>query len=1558
MNRRRNLIATLIVTLLVCGVLLSAMVGNTRTSANAQERARTILLDSAKEQVATMATAIEGQFRLLETAATSFGDYGFEEASLIERLDAITAKSGFSAICFTRPDGMMLLRDEEIDIADRAYFRSAMGGRRGLEAIERKGTREPAIAFAVPYYADGRLAGALCGLFNAADLSDVLTSQAYGGEGYSMIVDVSGDVIINNSEHESGEGSLSSFRTGGVFDQQSDYASFIAAMVRKESGTISYRFEGRSRIAAFVPFTGMGIPENDWYVLSAVSTAAFKGEERTERSNSIIQTSIVLAFCLLAVLLVLQLIQERNTELAHEAEELRLRDECFRVAATQSGRNVFTYDIAKRYIDVETADFTRLPLDKHMENAVEDILRRGAIADAYEEDFRAFFRRIDEGEPILSMDVPVMECDGRSCWYRFNATTLFSAKGEPRAAVVSCFDCTQQRERELAYAKWQLELASMPKEKTALFEWNLTKDLSDGEEGELISMFKNLPLTSFDARTATYASTMVYEEDRPAYEAMLKRERLIGAYYNNITHDGMDFREIKPDGGYRWMHLSIQLIPYPDSDDIKAYISIRDIDQSKREELSTLAQAESDPFTGALRQEIFSARAAALLRTHAEQVHALMVMELKGLQTINSVFGYDFGNEVLRDFAKSINLTLRTADLFGRIGNDRFALLTPNIPFEAAIAERAAAFCSSFDRNIEGFVSVSLNIGVAVYTRDGASVEELEENAGYALGFLAPESAARYIFYSADMRKSQSAPSPQPKLEKLFVACSATPENLSMIRALRTDYQVLHAHDLREAETLQARYGGEITAELLDIDDAFGEKLLHIYLSRNVQWHRSLIALTSQNRQGFPDVEENGAVSILSKPVEPARLRMLIRMRTAMAKSIDAYIQKGYGQLQSVQEQRNREILNATGTVVFLYDPQTHAYTTDALAAKYLAGSFDGRPLDVILRQDCGVSDAALKTASAFLNAIAAGEKQKAEMTAQCKTPAGDTHWFNVHFIRLDNEDARSSKVLITLNDEDESIKAQRQLQLTTDQLRSTTEHLQTVMSNVSCGISAAVLEENGDFHYLFVNDQYYTMFGYTKAQFEAEIHNPIELILPEDRAQLMQSATGALQGRGDLSCEYRSRKRDGSVIWVSCAASTARFPEVDAPVQLAVLTDITSERNLRQIKIENMELSNAVEKAQIASRTKGDFLANVSHDIRTPMNAILGFSQPELVENATEAQKTEYLQKINATGHYLLSLINDVLDISKIESGKFVLQERPEDGRALLSGIENVIRPLATQKGVQFHIVEENVTVTRAKSDRMRMQQVFINLLNNAIKFTPPGGSVTLTVKELKVENGRVYNRFTVQDTGIGMKPAFLARMYDPFEQETDDKQGTGLGLTIVKNIVEKAGGTIQVESVPMKGTTFTVFLSFALCDGQSDAPQIKGREEVDVRGLRMLLCEDHPMNVEIARRLLEKAGVSVESAENGQIGVEKFRASAPGYYDAILMDVRMPVLNGLEATRQIRALPREDGANIPIIAMTANAFDDDAQACLAAGMNAHLSKPIVPAKLFATIAAYCRGG
>lgn len=370
------------------------------------------------------------------------------------------------------------------------------------------------------------------------------------------------------------------------------------------------------------------------------------------------------------------------------------------------------------------------------------------------------------------------------------------------------------------------------------------------------------------------------------------------------------------------------------------------------------------------------------------------------------------------------------------------------------------------------------------------------------------------------------------------------------------------------------------------------------------------------------------------------------------------------------------------------------------------------------------------------------------------------------------------------------------------------------------------------------------------------------------------------------------------------------------------------------------------------------EFFSRMSHDMRTPMNAIISFSSPELLEGATEAVKDDYLEKIHASGAYLLALINEVLDMTKIESNKTELRIVSVQACRLFDTTIPIIEKLAQKKSIQFSSRIEIEPDAYVKADVLHLNQIVMNLLSNAVKFTPENGTVGLSAQlESDAFNGEcMLCRIVVSDNGIGMSEAFLQKLYTPFEQENSRREGTGLGLSIAQKLVDLMDGKIACTSKKNVGTTFTVTVPLLKSDSANSAKSnavLAGDERglAALKGKHVLLCEDNEINAMIVRRLLEKWGVTMEHAENGKIGAQVFASSPERSFDAILMDVRMPVMDGLEAARTIRKLSRSDAASVPIIAMTANAFEEDEQASFAAGMNAHLAKPIAPDLMYQTL-------
>ncbi len=437
------------------------------------------------------------------------------------------------------------------------------------------------------------------------------------------------------------------------------------------------------------------------------------------------------------------------------------------------------------------------------------------------------------------------------------------------------------------------------------------------------------------------------------------------------------------------------------------------------------------------------------------------------------------------------------------------------------------------------------------------------------------------------------------------------------------------------------------------------------------------------------------------------------------------------------------------------------------------------------------------------------------------------------------------------------------------------------------------------------------------------------------------------------FKCEYIDQSK--TAILVTCSGMTEAF---------------YAERRQKRL------LQDALEQTKRANNSKTAFLSRMSHEIRNPLNGIMGMAalaEDELKErhNVEEAEKC--LEQIHASARFLRDLINEILDMSRIESGKISIKHETIRLSQFVSSINTICHPQAVSKGLDYISIVNDSIDTQFIGDSMKLQQVLINLIGNAVKFTEPGGAIRFMAESK--ENGRDKVRlvFTVEDTGIGISPKFLPRIFKPFEQENTNRtsqfEGTGLGLAISHNLIELMGGTITVESAEGAGTTFTVSVSLPSCPDSSSHQEKKSEVRknlpsgkkisdmsFDFSGIKILLCEDHALNIEVAKRLLQLKRADVEVAENGKIAVEKVLSKGENYFDLILMDIRMPVMDGLEATEKIRGLPLEYTKKVPVVAMSANAFDIDIEESRNKGMNDHLAKPFEPETLFKTIARFCR--
>ena len=474
---------------------------------------------------------------------------------------------------------------------------------------------------------------------------------------------------------------------------------------------------------------------------------------------------------------------------------------------------------------------------------------------------------------------------------------------------------------------------------------------------------------------------------------------------------------------------------------------------------------------------------------------------------------------------------------------------------------------------------------------------------------------------------------------------------------------------------------------------------------------------------------------------------------------------------------------------------------------------------------------------------------------------------------------------------------------------------------------------------------------GYTPEEFAAM--GPMDPVHPDDRERMSAVVANMLASGIGASIEYRRLRKDGTPTWTETSYTIVTDPQSGAPVEL-----ITVSRDIDARKAMERQLVEARTRAEAAAAAKADFLANMSHELRTPLNAIIGFSRVLGDSAELAARDARHAQLIREASDALLLVVNDVLDFSKLESGAFDIDAQPFDPMVMAHSTAMLVGEQASERGLRLEVRGTGANLF-LEGDGPRLRQVLLNLLSNALKFTS-AGAIGLSVDQAPAPGGRRRLRVAVSDTGIGIAPDQLEAIFERFNQADVSVSrrfgGTGLGLAICKRIVELMGGRIAVESRPGKGSTFWFEVDLPVATATDlAAPAGQAPAAALERPVRLLLVEDVAVNRELARVMLGPFPIEIETAENGEEALAAVTRSA---YDLVLMDVQMPVMDGLTAARRIRALPNDAARQLPIIAMTANVLPDQVARCLEAGMNGHIGKPISPAELIETIARWAGAG
>jgi len=566
-----------------------------------------------------------------------------------------------------------------------------------------------------------------------------------------------------------------------------------------------------------------------------------------------------------------------------------------------------------------------------------------------------------------------------------------------------------------------------------------------------------------------------------------------------------------------------------------------------------------------------------------------------------------------------------------------------------------------------------------------------------------------------------------------------------------------------------------------------------------------------------------------------------------------------------------------------------------------------------------------------------AGGSDRLEVTYRRLTDSGKALWVTTYFHILQNPFTGDIEAIAYSVDADHAHKE---------------EEILAVITREEYDCIGLIDTAGDETTYYYVSESYAAAAGPGPEHFGARVQAIAQTLPTELERKPFIEAIGldavrrALESRSVYTYSYTALGRRKQLNF--------RYLEADRREIMFTLADVTETFEHEEAAAE--QLRRALLAAEKASEMKTDFLGNVSHDIRTPLNAILGYNLLAMQVPGTPPQVMDYLRKTETASDTLLTLINDTLDLQKIETGTVELKPVPVSCGQVIREIVTSVQPLMDKKHITFVLDNSRAVMATISVDLLRVREIFINLLSNAIKFTPEGGRIEFIVECLRLEPDSVYDRITVRDNGVGMSADFMEKMFEPFTQErtpaTAAVGGSGLGLSIVKRTVELLGGRIEARSQPGAGSEFSVYLRFERLDDALPAKNGAPGPADSVRGLHLLLCEDNEMNAEIATRILQMNGADCELARNGEDACRLFAASEPGAFDAILMDLRMPVMDGCTAARIIRASAHPDAGKVPILAMSADAYDSDVEKTLRAGMNGHIAKPIDPGKLISEIA------
>ena len=715
------------------------------------------MYDSVKEQCLTFDAKIEGQFAILETMTESITveEIG-EKAQMIQRMQNILCTSMFYHIGFINPDGNGFIQDgSKISVQDRRYFQKAISGKYSVEMLESdRADGENKLVLAVPVIKNRKTIGVMFGSYNEKIFKNLFMARSFDEKSASCICASDGSIVIGSNSPKwlfyrgmpfVGEKNIFNAynKTTPTGERTARDMSMDFALGRR--GTYEYSFGKYSRYVIYEP---VGI--NDWFLVSTIDGDAVK---KIIASSSVIPfiLFIVISLGMFAMIAIIITIESRSRRMLEEDEaRLRVSEQEYRIAAQQSGKIVVRYDVQTKteYRDVMTGGF--IFGDSTVTSDVPNVyIKSGKIDKECIADYSEFYKKMEAGEREGSTVIRINDTDkGTFSYYRGDFTLIFDEYGKPAHAIISYYDCTKERERELAYSLMRQNLSKYPENKTKIFEYNLTRDIEESAACEFdidAEKWKNL---MFNNRTAVVAKEHIHPDDVASYISFLNRERLLGAFQRGVGEETAEFRMSRSGGkGYFWHRVTISMVEYPKTREIKAFIIFEDIDEEKNLRISQEERLNEDQLTKALNRTAFTEKVAEILRENPNSEHAVIMIDLDNFKQVNDKLGHIKGDEVLVDAAKKLESMLRAEDAVGRMGGDEFMLCLKNIPKRETVAKRCKQICEVLCADIGEDVKISASLGIAIYPSDGTTFQELYQNSDTAVYIAKKNGKKRCQFY-------------------------------------------------------------------------------------------------------------------------------------------------------------------------------------------------------------------------------------------------------------------------------------------------------------------------------------------------------------------------------------------------------------------------------------------------------------------------------------------------------------------------------------------------------------------------------------------------------------------------------------------------------------------------------------------------------------------------------------------------------------------------------------------------------------------------------------------